>query len=46
MQRILKKKEGNFIFGYFENSENINDFVRENINNAISVDFIPSIIMT
>ncbi len=46
MQRILKKKEGNFIFGYFENSENINDFVRENINNAISIEFIPSIIMT
>ena len=46
MQRILKKKEGNFIFGYFENSENSNDFVRENINNAISIEFIPSIIMT
>jgi hypothetical protein len=46
MQRILKKKEGNFIFGYFENSENINDFVRENITNAISIEFIPSIIMT
>lgn len=46
MEKVLVKKEGSFVIGYHENSNDISQFVDVNYGDVINIRFFPKIVMS